>query len=227
MPRIYFPSNSSSQLTVDGDMDFLSSYQVKALAAPASGEALRKGNTDIGNAEVANDAAIPLSKLSLTGAITNTHVNASAAIALSKLAAVPAVRVYNSANIELANTTMTALTFDSERFDTDAMHSTASNTSRLTCVTAGKYLITANISFLGDTTGGRKVYLRINGDTYIAMQNAQNLASEAVDIECSTLYAMSATDYAEVVVIQSSGAALDVDNNNQQSPEFSMVWVGQ
>jgi len=41
----------------------LTLYQVKRLAAPASGEALRKGNKDIQNAEVADAAAVALSKL--------------------------------------------------------------------------------------------------------------------------------------------------------------------
>tara|TARA_Y100000310_G_scaffold325090_1_gene388048 strand:- start:2354 stop:3061 length:708 start_codon:yes stop_codon:yes gene_type:complete len=74
-----------SDLTIDSDLDMASTYQVKNLAAPASGEALRKGNTDIDNAEVAADAAIAGSKLALTGVITNAMVNASAAIAYSKL----------------------------------------------------------------------------------------------------------------------------------------------
>ena len=54
-------------------------------------------------------------------------------------------RVHNSANISVSDSTWTSMTFDSERYDTDSIHSTASNTSRLTCVTAGKYLIIATL----------------------------------------------------------------------------------
>jgi len=54
-----------SELTVDADVDFLTLYQAKRLASPASGEALRKGNKDILDAEVADAAAIGESKLSL------------------------------------------------------------------------------------------------------------------------------------------------------------------
>ncbi len=56
---------TSSALTIDSDLDFLGLYQVTNLAAPASGEALRKGNMDIANAEVANAAAIAESKLDI------------------------------------------------------------------------------------------------------------------------------------------------------------------
>ncbi len=74
-----------SEVTVDGDIDFLSTYQVLNLASPASGEALRKGNKDIANAELADAAAIAGTKLALTGHITNAMVNGSANIAESKL----------------------------------------------------------------------------------------------------------------------------------------------
>ncbi len=52
-----------SDLTIDQDIDFLTLYQAKRLASPASGEALRKGNKDITNAEIADAAAIVISKL--------------------------------------------------------------------------------------------------------------------------------------------------------------------
>lgn len=57
------PVTSLSSLVVDSDLDFQGTYQVKNLAAPASGEALRKGNKDIANAEVSDSAAIAQSKL--------------------------------------------------------------------------------------------------------------------------------------------------------------------
>jgi len=60
------PIRVTSGLTVDEDLDFLTLYQSKRLASPASGEALRKGNKDITNAEVADAAAIALSKLAST-----------------------------------------------------------------------------------------------------------------------------------------------------------------
>lgn len=78
-----------SELVVDVDLDFLGTYQVKGLAAPATGEALRKGNKDIANAEVANAAAILRSKLNFGDGLVNTDIAAAAAIALTKLASIP------------------------------------------------------------------------------------------------------------------------------------------
>jgi len=57
------PISVISKITIDSDIDMLSTYQVKALASPASTEALRKGSQDITNAEIADAADIALSKL--------------------------------------------------------------------------------------------------------------------------------------------------------------------
>lgn len=42
-----------SEITIDDDVDFLTLYQAKRLASPASGEALRKGSAEITMAELA------------------------------------------------------------------------------------------------------------------------------------------------------------------------------
>lgn len=61
--RVVNPVNFISQLVIDSDLDFSGDYQVIDLASPATGEALRKGHKDIANAEVADAAAIALSKI--------------------------------------------------------------------------------------------------------------------------------------------------------------------
>jgi len=86
--RILQPPTTSG-LTADADIDMLNLYQLMRLAAPASGEALRKGNSDITDTEVDEDAAIAYWKLALTGGITNDDIASDAAIAISKLASTP------------------------------------------------------------------------------------------------------------------------------------------
>ena len=75
----------------------------------------------------------------------------------------PMVRVYNSGDIAIANATDVYLTFDSERFDTGAIHSTSSNTGRLTCRIAGKYIITGAHYWATNTTERRTLrFIRMN-----------------------------------------------------------------
>lgn len=66
-----------SDVTVNQDIDFLTLYQAKNLASPASGEALRKGHKDIKNAEVSDTAAIGYAKLNLTAALLAADIAAA------------------------------------------------------------------------------------------------------------------------------------------------------
>ena len=70
-------------------------------------------------------------------------------------------RVYNNANISIPDSTVTALTFNSERWDTDSIHSTVSNTSRLTAQTASKYDIKGNIKWASNSTGTRLIIINL------------------------------------------------------------------
>lgn len=60
------PTRTLSDLVADSDLDMLSTYQVKNLAQPASGEALRKGSAEILNADIHADAAVAITKLDTT-----------------------------------------------------------------------------------------------------------------------------------------------------------------
>src|SRR5262245_40483526 len=66
---------------------------------------------------------------------------------------VPAARAYHSANQSINSGTNTTLNFDSERFDSDTIHDNVTNNSRLTCKTAGKYLICCNVRWASNATG--------------------------------------------------------------------------
>jgi ribosome modulation factor len=75
-------------------------------------------------------------------------------------------RVRNSATQGIASGTVVYLSWDTEDWDTNNLHSTTANTSRLTCVTAGKYRVGASASF---TAAGfpREMVIRKNGSTVI------------------------------------------------------------
>lgn len=132
-----------------------------------------------------------------------------------------AARVFNSAVIGVANTTVVALTFDSERYDSDALHSTSSNTGRLTAPIAGKYHIGTSVAWSSAAGGMRLVSIRINGTTEIATQfSLAGLQSVSAD------YELAAGDYAEVIVYQDAGGPIDIDVQANRSPEFWMHRIG-
>lgn len=141
------------------------------------------------------------------------------------LANPPKCRVYNSAAISITTSgTDQALTFNSERYDTDTLHSTAVNTGRVTITTAGTYDVGAAVDFAASATGYRTVYLRLNGSTIIASQKSAASPSGTHQLTVTTQYPFAAGDYIEVVVVQSSGAALNVNASGNYSPEFWAIW---
>lgn len=135
-------------------------------------------------------------------------------------------RVYNDAAISIPTSTVTTLTFNQERYDTGALHSTSVNTSRLTAPRAGKYMVTANVEFAANATGYRQMYVVQNAVNIIASDlNPVSNASVVTHLCVSTLIDLAAADYMEVVVAQTSGGALNVNSVARFSPEFAMQWM--
>lgn len=129
-------------------------------------------------------------------------------------------RVYNTGNQALATGVYTAITFDSERYDTDGMHSTSSNTSRITINQDGKYHVGACVSYAPHVTGQRFVTIYLNGTTYIAYTRP---VSDAADGSYTTLacdYQFSAGDYIEVRMYQNTGGNLNSVFTANAYPEF-------
>lgn len=163
-----------------------------------------------GVAEVA-DAA----DLTTHEADTSTHGVAKVADDTGKGA-----RVYNDANISIPDSTPTALTFNSEIYDQDTIHDTGSNTSRLTCKTAGKYSIVGHVNFANGGGAIRSVMIKVNGSDVIAWDTSNFLTVPNLSI--STLYDLSVNDYVELLVYQDSGGALNVNTAAKYSPQFAM-----
>lgn len=137
-------------------------------------------------------------------------------------------RVYNSANISTTSGADTALTFDSERYDTDTIHSTSSNTGRLTATTAGKYHISGTVAFAANGTGARGLGIKLNGSTFIALVRLPAVAggSDITALTIDTEYDLSATNYVELIAYQTSGGSLNVSAGGNYSPEFMMTKIG-
>lgn len=162
------------------------------------------------------------------GNIANVNVLATAAIVPTKFLAI-AAHVYNSASISISNNTETALTFDSERFDSDALHSTVTNTSRITIPTgmAGRYFIWGNVEWAFNSTGYRLVSIRLNGTTALSVVRVTAPSGTLVEqMNISSLYQLAAADYVEMTVIQTSGGALNAAAQPNYAPAFGLALLG-
>ena len=136
----------------------------------------------------------------------------------------PAARVYHNANQSIATDTETVLAFNNEDYDNNTMHDTATNNSRITINTAGKYLLIARIPWDTNAAGRRKTFFRKNGTTQVDDFSFQPLTSagDTTKTVCSGIYSFVATDYVEIQAEQTSGGALNILVN----ASFTAIRVG-
>ena len=136
-------------------------------------------------------------------------------------------RVYNTTNQSIPNSVNTALTLNSESYDTNNIHSTSSNTSRLTARTAGKYSIFGTIKLDANATGTRYIIIYLNGTTKIGENYAEGDSVDLASLSISVIYHLNVDDYVELMVHQNSAGALNNLASPNHSPEFGMTLIQQ
>lgn len=124
-------------------------------------------------------------------------------------------RASNSVAQSIPTSVTTAVTFNTESFDTDGFHSTTTNTSRMTVPSGkgGKYLVTGGATFATNATGNREIYIYKNGNQYSsAFSPGTSVGSTSVVI--SDIVTLSPTEYVEIRVAQDSGSTVDLRGDN-------------
>lgn len=140
------------------------------------------------------------------------------------------VSVYDTGIAQtIPNNTATTLLWNSEEYDTDGFHSTTTNTSRLT-VPSGKggyYLVTFAQSWAPNATGLRAYRILKNGSIYRLGTDYIGNSTVYVGNRITCIVPLSAGDYVEAVVRQTSGGDLDCFNDGVGSnPIFQMHYLG-
>jgi len=129
-----------------------------------------------------------------------------------------------SATQSTTTATWTAVTFDGEDYDTNAFHSTSTNTSRFTIPTGmgGYYRFNGVIAFAANSTGSRQIRLNKNGGaaTYILGQFNNSGGTNEVGSTFNLILNLAAGDYVEVEGLQGSGGALNLTTNCRAQMEF-------
>jgi hypothetical protein len=139
------------------------------------------------------------------------------------LMAPPQCAVYNAATVSCVSNTATLIPFDTEADDTDSMHSTSTNPSRIIFTTAGRYMLNIFTMLVNVPTSYRvySVNVRLNSGgsaaggtsirTFEFAQKPADFASTVMAASCQQTIAMtrvfSAADYIEIFIIQYSGGS--------------------
>lgn len=134
--------------------------------------------------------------------------------AVSYLLDPPRVLAFDGAGVSCTNNTATLIPWNSELWDTDTMHDTVTNPSRVTINTTGTYAVTVAIRFgLGPTFTTFNVNIRRNAagsssggtSTYTFTQGAPGGGPATARFYCEL--PLIAAEYYEVFVTQKSTAA--------------------
>lgn len=139
----------------------------------------------------------------------------------------PAARLgRTTANQSIPHNTATALAWNAESEDTHNAHDNLTNASRFTAPVAGLYLVTATVTWNGNSTGTRQIGVRVNGTTtYSGERIGVDGASITFVQSISRMVRLAAGDYVEAVVVQTSGGALDVDRTFESGPGMEICWM--
>lgn len=130
-------------------------------------------------------------------------------------------KVYHSAAQSIPSGTMVTLAWDSEEYDTDTIHDPAANNSRLTCKTAGKYLIIAHNVYATNTTGDRIAGLCKNGGG-VSESRIGSSKTGSCAVFATVIFNLAVTDYMEAYAYQDSDVALNVTTASR----FTMQRIG-
>lgn len=137
-------------------------------------------------------------------------------------------KAYLSGNQSITNNTFTALTYGLESFDTDAFHSTSTNTSRFTIPSGkgGKYRFDAQVQFnqiVGAEAGLRSAAFFKNG-TQVTAGVLMNTSTDESTAFCLSYVAdLVATDYVELFVYHTQGSSVNCSGgeaNNYVALEY-------
>lgn len=132
----------------------------------------------------------------------------------------------SSANQSIANSTWTAITFNSEFFDSDGFHDNSTNTARITIPSGkgGKYLITAALWFADNSSGFRMMQIYKNGSQYFLISNENGFSGDC-GTNASLLINLVAGDYIELWTLQTSGGNLNVQKASNYTT-FGVNYLG-
>lgn len=123
----------------------------------------------------------------------------------------PSCQVTRTGNQSIPNNTLTAISFNLEVYDTDTMHSNSTNPTRITFTTAGTYVVTTSLLWYKNSTGDRTARIRKNGTDTLVFEGKDAGGADLFDAHnLSCVEQFAAADYIEVLVQQTSGAALDM-----------------
>jgi hypothetical protein len=167
----------------------------------------------------------------LSGTYASPELNPGV-VGTAETGTIPAVRVFNTtAQTIPGGSTPTFLSFDSEQFDTAAMHSTSSSTDTLTAPVDGIYDVSAWIQWgfggaVDSPTPSLSAIILASNGARVADSETISLATNTVQ-NLSGLLKLSAGNTVKLSVVNANSTEAAVFGNAAAGlPALSMAWIG-
>lgn len=136
--------------------------------------------------------------------------------------------VYSNADQTISNATLTNLTWNQEDYDTDTYHDNSTNNTRLTIPSGktGYYKVTLWSRWTANATGRRIGYFYKNG-TNVSQGESNPSATGEIVVPLERVLYLTAGDYIEAAVYQTSGGNLDARKDTSNSGSyFQITYLG-
>jgi hypothetical protein len=180
----------------------------------------------VGSAEVLNDS---LTAADIGPAAVRESELAPGAVTPNDFGTIPAARAQKTAeqSVPSSPSGLTALTFNSESFDTAALHSNSANTQNLTAPRSGVYQVSAGVVWNPSfDTNDRRLEIRSDSPTTFVASTGHRAASGAsfTQQSASGLVKLAAGNVVGAFVNQNSGSTRTVRSDSDTF--LAMTWVG-
>ena len=137
------------------------------------------------------------------------------------------VYTYIASDLTLNNNTSTAITYDTENFDTDGFHSNTTNKDRITIPAGlgGYYLVVVGAQWNSGSSGYRQITILKNNTTNVLIFDYPGFTVSNSYIGKSTIVNLSAGDYINASGYQNSGGSLAL-GGGAVATFFSVQYLG-
>jgi hypothetical protein len=115
--------------------------------------------------------------------------------------------------------------FDATAWDTHGMHDDVVDNTRMTCVAAGLYIITASLEWASNPIGWRTALLRVNNATNAAYDQCLAVNGAETILSITAQHLLQQGDSVELIVRQNCGSPLDLGGGPHVETSLSVTWV--
>jgi hypothetical protein len=148
------------------------------------------------------------------------------------LANPPQAMAFRGIGRTVPNAVEDLLVMDDENFDTNGIHSTTTDPSRMTIKTDGRYQVIGRLTFASNSTGYRYLEMRVNADGdgdaggLLARDVREAVSGNVTVLEVVFSRAFVTGDRIEAFGWQNSGAGLALDEGLRKCG-VEIRWVGK